>query len=131
MSASIFTTLSNILQDPPSGSTDSQRLCSVVIRTASRHDYELVRPHVKFLLAPVVSCARDSNVLPLRVAAEQAFISMFRMRSQGTELLDVSFLRFPDLTTANVGGGRPAIAEECAGVCQEDCWKDCGFGKSR
>ena len=95
MSDSIFTTLGRILQDPPSGSTDSQRLCLVVIRTACRHDYELVRPYIKPLLAAVVACARDSNVLPLKVAAERAFMSLFQMASEGTELLDVCFPTLP------------------------------------
>jgi len=35
-----------------------------------------------------VACARDSNVLPLKVAAEHAFMAMFKMESEGTTLLD-------------------------------------------
>lgn len=41
------------------------------------------------LLGPVVTCARDSNVFPLKVAAERAFTGMFRMESNGTTLLEV------------------------------------------
>ena len=131
MSDSIFTALGNILQNPPSGSTDSQRLCLVVIRTASRHDYELLHPHIKSLLASVFSCARDSNVLPVKVAAEGAFMSMFKMGSRGNELLDVSFLRFPFLTVANVVRSRSTIPEKCAGIREENCWKDSCIGKLR
>jgi hypothetical protein len=37
----------------------------------------------------VLSCARDSNVLPLKVAAENAFMAMFKIGLEGTILLDV------------------------------------------
>ena len=40
-------------------------------------------------MGATVTCARDSNVLPLKVAAEHAFMAMFKMESEGTALLDV------------------------------------------
>jgi hypothetical protein len=97
---SIFQVLGDIIRQPPSGSTDSQRLALVVIRTTSRKEYEvtpleivlmfqLIEAHVPSLLVPVLTCARDSNVLPLKVAAERAFMGMFRMESNGTALLEV------------------------------------------
>jgi hypothetical protein len=51
--------------------------------------FQLIEPHVPSLLAPVLTCARDSNVLPLKVAAERAFMGMFQMEANGTALLEV------------------------------------------
>jgi hypothetical protein len=39
----IFDTLATIIRLPPSGSTDSQRLSLVVIRTTCRKDYKVHR----------------------------------------------------------------------------------------
>ena len=46
----------------------------------------------------MVSCARDSNVLPLKVAAEHAFMAMFQMEYEGTVLLEVFDALPPRLT---------------------------------
>ena len=49
---SVFTTLRDIIRQPPSGSTDSQRLSLVVIRTTCRKDYEVQRLyHLKLTIA--------------------------------------------------------------------------------
>ena len=41
LTQSVFNVLGNIIRQPPSGSTDSQRLALVVVRTTSRKDYEV------------------------------------------------------------------------------------------
>ena len=38
---SVFSVLREIIRQPPSGSTDSQRLSLVVIRTVSRKNYDV------------------------------------------------------------------------------------------
>jgi hypothetical protein len=40
----IFNTLTNIIRQPPSGSTDSQRVSLVVVRTVSRKNYDVLNP---------------------------------------------------------------------------------------
>ena len=52
---------------------------------------KLICPFVTSLIGPVISVAKDSNVLPLKVAAEHAFMAMFKMGSEGTVLLDVMY----------------------------------------
>jgi hypothetical protein len=41
MTQSVFDTLVTIIRQPPSGSTDTQRLGLVVVRTLCRKDYEV------------------------------------------------------------------------------------------
>jgi len=42
LTQSVFNVLGGIIRQPPSGSTDSQRLSLVVVRTTSRKDYEVI-----------------------------------------------------------------------------------------
>jgi hypothetical protein len=48
LSESVFGDLEAIIRQPPSGSTDSQRLSLVVIRTVSRKDYEVLSHFTQF-----------------------------------------------------------------------------------
>ena len=41
LTQSLFNVLGNIIRQPPSGSTDSQRLSLVVVSITSRKDYEV------------------------------------------------------------------------------------------
>jgi hypothetical protein len=91
----ILTVLISLIKQPPSGSTDTQRLSLVVIRTVAREHYELVQPFLRHLIGPVLSCARDSTVLPLKLAGEHAFMTIFQMETNGTEVLEVSGLLAP------------------------------------
>jgi hypothetical protein len=80
---------------------------------------QLVQPYVASLLGPVVTCARDSNVLPLKVAAERAFFALFKMDYEGTTLMDV--LPFPvgkgySNVIGNAGECRSGVEEECTGI---------------
>jgi hypothetical protein len=42
LTQTVFNALGSIIRQPPSGSTDSQRLSLVVVRTTSRKDYEVL-----------------------------------------------------------------------------------------
>lgn len=44
MTKPVFSVLGDIIRQPPSGSTDTQRLSLVVIRTVSRKDHEVYFP---------------------------------------------------------------------------------------
>jgi hypothetical protein len=70
----IFSTLATIIA--PGNPGDSRRLALVVVRTVSRANMDLVRPHLPLLAGPVFASVRDP-VIPVKLAAEAAFIEIF------------------------------------------------------
>lgn len=60
----------------PGHSIDGRRLALVVIRTVSRDNNEMVRPHLGLLTPPVFGSVRDV-VIPVKLAAEAAFLAIF------------------------------------------------------
>jgi hypothetical protein len=70
----MFETLAETIQ--PGGPTDTRRLGLVLVRTISRVHLDLIRPHMPFLVPPVFASVRDP-VIPVKLAAEAAFVSLF------------------------------------------------------
>ncbi|KAF2147406.1 uncharacterized protein K452DRAFT_314567 [Aplosporella prunicola CBS 121167] len=70
----IFESLAAVI--PPGNPSDTRRLALVVIRTVSREHNELVRPHLALLAQPVFASVRDM-VIPVKLAAEAAFLAIF------------------------------------------------------
>ena len=66
--------LASVIQ--PGGSVDTRRLSLVVIRTVSRRFSTLVRPHLHLLAQPIFASVRDP-VIPVKLAAEAAFLEVF------------------------------------------------------
>ena len=60
----------------PGHSVDTRRLALIVIRTVSRTKPAAVRPHLGLLIPPVFASVRDV-VIPVKLAAEAAFLSLF------------------------------------------------------
>ena len=71
----------------PGTPTDRRRLTLVVLRTLSRQNEELVRPHLATLAAPVFANVRDM-VLPIKLAAEAAFLSIFCVVEEESVVFD-------------------------------------------
>ncbi|BDD63159.1 hypothetical protein MAP00_008092 [Monascus purpureus] len=71
---SIFEALAPIIQ--PGNPGDSRRLALVVIRTVSRLHPELARPHLALLAPPIFASVRDM-IIPVKLAAEAAFLALF------------------------------------------------------
>ena len=71
---SLFEGLAPIIQ--PGSGTDARRLALVVLRTISRMHNDLVRPHLPVLVPPVFASVRDL-IIPIKLAAEAAFIALF------------------------------------------------------
>lgn len=72
------TTCVNALQ-PTSNSSDTRRFALVVIRTIARKKHDsLVQSYLDTLTPTVFSCLRDP-VVPIRLAAEKAFLALFRL----------------------------------------------------
>ena len=68
-------------------SIDTKRLALVVIRTVSRNDLELISAHLPILAPPVYKNVR-SMVIPVKLAAEAAFLSIFSVVESEREVFD-------------------------------------------
>jgi hypothetical protein len=71
---SIFEALAPLIQ--PGQPIDARRLSLVVIRTVSRDNNDLVRPHLNLLTPPIFASVRDM-VIPVKLSAEAAFLAIF------------------------------------------------------
>lgn len=61
---------------PPGSPVDTRRLALVVVRTVSRENNDIIRPHLALLTPPIFASVRDL-VIPVKLAAEAAFLSIF------------------------------------------------------
>ncbi|KAI1455584.1 translational activator GCN1 [Annulohypoxylon moriforme] len=81
----IFSTLATIIS--PGNPSDSRRLALVIVRTVSRANLEMVRPHLPLLAPPVFASVRDP-VIPVKLAAEAAFIELFSVVDEETKVFE-------------------------------------------
>ena len=72
---------------PPGNPVDTRRLALVVIRTLSRRHSDLVRPHLPLLATPIFASVRDP-VIPIKLAAEAAFLALFAVVEQESVVFD-------------------------------------------
>jgi len=66
---------------------DTRRLSLVVIRTASRENTDVIRAHLATLVLPVFRCVRDP-VIPVKLAAEAAFLAIFSVVDEESTVFD-------------------------------------------
>ncbi|KAI4261804.1 MAG: hypothetical protein L6R42_003005, partial [Xanthoria sp. 1 TBL-2021] len=76
----VFEALALVIQ--PGGSVDTRRLSLVVIRTISRRYSSIIRPHLHLLAQPIFASVRDP-VIPVKLAAEAAFLELFSVVERG------------------------------------------------
>ena len=81
----IFDALAHVIA--PGGPVDTRRLALVVIRTVSRENNELVRPHLGTLVPPVFASVRDA-VIPVKLSAEAAFLAIFAVVEEESAVFD-------------------------------------------
>lgn len=81
----IFEALAPVIQ--PGSPADTRRLALVVIRTVSRLHPEITRPHLALLAPPIFGSVRDP-IIPVKLAAEAAFLSLFSVVESESELFD-------------------------------------------
>lgn len=81
----VFSTLATIIG--PGNPSDSRRLALVIVRTVSRANLEMVRPHLPLLAPPVFASVRDP-VIPVKLAAESAFIELFSVVDEETKVFE-------------------------------------------
>lgn len=74
MNKGIFEALAPCIQ--PGAPSDTRRLALVVVRTVSRLHPELTRAHLALLAPPTFAGVRDM-IIPVKLAAEAAFLAIF------------------------------------------------------
>lgn len=89
-SKQIIETLAEVIG--PGCSADSRRLALVVARTVSRKRYEIVAPHLHILAPPIFASVRDP-VIPIKLAAEAAFLTIFSVVETESEIFDQFIIR--------------------------------------
>lgn len=85
LSKSIIEALASAIA--PGGPLNTRRLALVVIRTVSRKDIELIRSTLATLTPPIFASVRDP-VIPVKLAAEAAFLSIFSVTEFESEVFD-------------------------------------------
>ncbi|KAK4556108.1 translational activator of GCN4 [Recurvomyces mirabilis] len=81
----LFDALAQVI--PPGHPVDTRRLALVVVRTISREHNELVRPHLETLVPPIFASVRDM-VIPVKLSAESAFLSIFDVVDSENEVFN-------------------------------------------
>ena len=81
----IFEALAPIIE--PGHPVDTRRLALVVLRTVAREHNELVRPHIP-LLVPVVFASVRDPVIPVKLSAEAAFLTIFSVVDEESAVFD-------------------------------------------
>jgi hypothetical protein len=71
----------------PGNPVDGRRLSLVVVRTMSRRHQKLVRPQLPLLTPPIFASLRDM-VIPVKLAAEAAFLAMFDVVESESTVFD-------------------------------------------
>ncbi|EXJ86414.1 hypothetical protein A1O3_03365 [Capronia epimyces CBS 606.96] len=71
----------------PGGDIDSRRLALVVVRTVARHHGDDMRKYLSILVPPVFSSVRDP-VIPVKLAAEAAFLELFNVVDEESAVFD-------------------------------------------
>ena len=71
----------------PGGDIDTRRLALVVVRTVFRHHPNAAKPFLSPLVSPVFGSVRDP-VIPVKLAAEAAFLQLFNVVDEESALFD-------------------------------------------
>ena len=72
---------------PPGNPNDGRRLALVVVRTVSRQRDDLIHPHMALLVPPIFACVRDM-IIPVKLAAEAAFMTLFNAVDEDSAVFD-------------------------------------------
>ncbi|RDW29666.1 armadillo-type protein [Yarrowia lipolytica] len=80
----LLTQLAQNITAPASSSSDTRRLALVVLRTVARQQHALTKPHVTLLATSTFACVREM-VIPIKLAAEKAWLALFDLVTGSTE----------------------------------------------
>lgn len=114
---SLILSLAKCIETVPSSSSDTQRLSLIVIHAVARRT-DIIRPHIDDLGLIIFGCVR-SMILPVKLAAEAAFVGLFQMTEHQNELLE-TFLQKQDATKArSIGEYAKRVASKVANAENE------------
>jgi hypothetical protein len=82
---------------------NTRRFALVVARTVCRHHMEQVKPHLALLAAPIFAGVRDP-VIPVKLAAEAAFMALFDVVDEEGKVFDKFIAAQTDLPSATKRG---------------------------
>ena len=71
----------------PGNPADTRRLSLVVVRTLCRQHIDIVRPYIYLLAPPIFASVRDP-IIPIKLAAEAAFLTIFSVAESKTAIFD-------------------------------------------
>ncbi|KAL8830579.1 MAG: hypothetical protein Q9170_005670 [Blastenia crenularia] len=83
--APILEALASVIS--PGSPVDTRRLSLVVVRTVSRTHGSTIRPHLHILAQPIFASVRDP-VIPVKLAAEAAFLEIFSVVEEENKEFD-------------------------------------------
>lgn len=94
--------LAKSMLKPNSNSLDSRRLALVVVRTLARFKFEeAIHSNYDILGPSVFSCLRDP-IIPIKLAAEKAYLAMFHLvEEEGMETFNSWFSKLEGSTVSN------------------------------
>ncbi|KAH7354576.1 armadillo-type protein [Pyrenochaeta sp. MPI-SDFR-AT-0127] len=81
----IFEALAPVIE--PGHPVDTRRLALVVLRTVAREHNDLVRPHIPLVIPSVFASVRDP-VIPVKLSAEAAFLTIFSVVDEESAVFD-------------------------------------------
>ncbi|KAL9082854.1 MAG: hypothetical protein Q9159_006144 [Coniocarpon cinnabarinum] len=85
ISKTLFEALAPVMQ--PGSPIDTRRFALTVTRTVARRDNDLIRPHLPLLVPPIFASVRDP-IIPIKLAAEAAFIGIFDVVDEDSAVFD-------------------------------------------
>lgn len=71
----------------PGTAIDTRRLALVIVRTVGREENSIVQPHLAVLVPAIFACVRDP-VIPIKLSAEAAFLSVFDVVDEDSAIFD-------------------------------------------
>lgn len=111
--------LTTCIKTMPSNSSDTQRLALVVLRAVSKNTDNIIRPMIDQVGLVVVGCVR-STILPVKLAAESAFVAVFNMTSQDpNELLQPFLKKLPPVEARRISEYSQRVASRVAAAENE------------
>lgn len=81
----LFEALAPLIE--PGHPVDTRRLALVVLRTVAREHNDLVRPHIPLVVPAVFASVRDP-VIPVKLSAEAAFLTIFSVVDEESAVFD-------------------------------------------
>lgn len=109
----LILSLTKCIQTVPSNSSDTQRLSLIVLQAIAKRKHEIIKPHIDAMGGVIFGCVR-SMVLPVKLAAEAAFVHVFQMTTQGDALLQPFLERQDPAKARSIGEYAKRVASKVA-----------------